>query len=289
MSTLQTAEFQLQQGEDGATNKHYNQDVQLFRLFLDSTLKYSSGLYMSDSDSLDTAQQQKLDFIAEQLGASSGKRFLDIGCGWGSLVLHLAKNYDCEVVGLTPAPRQAEFIRARAAEFGVGDLVQIQVTHFQETSFSARSFDGMSMVGSIVHMFNKPAVLAECYRLCKRKGRVYLSESCYRNQAKHDDFESRPGSRYVSRDIFGWGDMVPLSTYVRGFEDAGFSLVGLRDLTADYHTTIEAWRANTLARSEEFEAIEKGSTERYVRYFETANAGWGYTTKHYALTASRSR
>ncbi len=279
----------LLDAERGVTNSHYNQDVKAFALFLDSTLKYSSGLYLSDADDLDRAQQQKLDYIAEQLQAGPGKRFLDIGCGWGSLVLHLAGKYECEVVGLTPAPQQAEYIRNRVHARGLADRVSIQVTHFQETRFPDESFDGASMVGSIVHMRNKATVIAESHRVCKRRGRLYLSESCYRNHAKKQEFENRPGSLLVSHGIFGWGDMTPVSNYVRYVEDAGFSLIGLRDLTADYRRTIEAWRANLIRNRDEFDACLPQQSEKYIRYFEAANAGWGYTTKHYAVIASRSR
>jgi len=281
--------LRLQDGEREITNNHYNQDARVFALFLDPTLKYSSGLYVHESDDLARAQQQKLDYIAEQLDAKPGKRFLDIGCGWGSLVFHLAGKYACEVVGLTPAPQQAAFIRARARELGLSDRVTIEVSHVQETRFPEASFDGASMVGSIVHMMDKAAVVAECYRICKRRGRLYLSESCYRNHARKQEFENRPGSLMVRHDIFGWGDMTPLSSYVRYMEDAGFSVIAMRDLTADYRRTIEDWRANLLRNRAEFDACVPGESDKYIRYFEAANAGWGYTTKHYAVVGARSR
>ena len=287
--TAEPRSLRLMEGESEATNSHYNQDARVFALFLDPTLKYSSGIYLSETDDLARAQQQKLDYIAAQLGAAPGKRFLDIGCGWGSLVFHLAGKYQCEVVGLTPAPQQAEFIRARARDLGLTDRVKIEVTHFQETGFPDHSFDGASMVGSIVHMMDKASVIAESYRVCKRRGRLYLSESCYRNHVKKQEFEGRPGSMLVSHGIFGWGDMTPVSNYVRYIEDAGFSLIGFRDLTADYHRTIEDWRANLIRNKAQFETYVPGESDKYIRYFEAANAGWGYTTKHYAVVAARSR
>lgn len=279
----------LTEGEGGATNGHYNQDPRVFALFLDPTLKYSSGIYTSETDDLARAQQQKLDYIAQQLEAAPGKRFLDIGCGWGSLVFHLAGKYQCEVVGLTPAPHQAEFIRERARELGLAERVTITVTHFQETGFPERSFDGVSLVGSIVHMADKSSVVAESHRITKRKGKLYLSESCYRNALKKQEFENRPGSLHVANNIFGWVDMPPVSNYVRYMEDAGYSVVGLRDLTSDYHQTIEAWRANLIRNRAQFEELAPGEYDSYIRYFEAANAGWGFTTKHYAVIGARNR
>ena len=279
----------LKPGEREISNKHYNQDPRVFELFLDPTLKYSSGLYLTETDDLALAQQQKLDYIAEQLDAAPGKRFLDIGCGWGALTLHLAGKYQCEVVGLTPAPEQAEFIQARASARGLSARVNIVVTHFQESRFPTRGFDGMSFVGSIVHMMDKAAVIAECFRLCKPKGRIYVSESCYRNSARRREFEHRPGSLLVSEGIFGFADMPPVSDYVRHLEEAGFSLIGLRDLSADYRRTIEDWRANLLRNQARFERYAPGEFDKYVKYFEVANAGWGFVTKHYAVVGTRSR
>jgi cyclopropane-fatty-acyl-phospholipid synthase len=279
----------LQEGEGGSTNGHYDQEPRVFGLFLDPTLKYSSGIYASDTDDLALAQQQKLDYIAEQLAAAPGKRFLDIGCGWGSLAFHLADKYGCDVVGLTPAPHQAEYIRERAHERGLANRVTVKVTHFQETRLPDKSFDGASLVGSIVHMMDKASVVAETYRICKPKGRLYLSESCYRNAARKAEFETRPGSLHVANSIFGLVDMPPVSNYARYMEDAGYSLIGLRDLTADYHRTIEDWRANLIRNKAQFESHAPGEWDKYIRYFEAANAGWGFTTKHYAIIGARSR
>lgn len=231
----------LHEEERGKTNQHYDQDPAIFSLFLDQSMKYSAGLFLSEDDDLDRAQMQKMAFVADQLGLRGGER------------------------------------------------VHIEVGHFQETSFPARSFDGISLLGSIVHMRDKPGVLAECFRLCKQRGRVYLSESCFRNAAIEREFAERPGTLFVRDSIFGWGELLPVSHYVQCFEDAGFSLVGLTDLTADYYRTIEHWRSNALARREQLDAIEPGLTDKLVHYFEISNAGWGYTSKHYALVGARSR
>lgn len=279
----------LQEAERGHTNSHYDQDPRLFQLFLDPTMKYSSGLFLNEDDNLERAQRQKMDFVADQLGLRGGERVLDIGCGWGALVLHLAERRGCEVVGFTPSPKQAAFIQQRAQALGVAERVQVQVTHVQDNRQPSQSFDAITLLGSIVHMKDKAGVLSECYRLCRRRARVYLSESCFRNAAREREFAERPGTLFVRDSIFGWGELIPLSHYVRFFEDAGFSLTGLTDLTEHYYRTIEHWRSNALANREALEALEAGVTDKLVHYFEISNAGWGYTTKHYALVGSRSR
>jgi cyclopropane-fatty-acyl-phospholipid synthase len=277
------------QGVTARTNTHYDRDPRLFELFLDRSLKYSSGLYADGARDLDSAQEAKLKYVGECLGVRPGMRLLDIGCGWGSLVLHFASRYGCNVVGVTPAARQAELIRHRADRLGVSDRVEIRVGAFDDVDLEPGSFDGLTMLGSLIHFPDKEAAVARCYKLCARRARVYFSESCFRSASVKRAFDSRPGTIFVREDIFGWGEIIPLSSYLQLFEEAGFSLAGARDLTRDYAKTIDAWSENVRANAAELEQVEAGSVERLLRYFATANAGWGFTTKHYALSFDRSR
>ncbi|WNG18675.1 SAM-dependent methyltransferase [Cystobacter fuscus] len=273
----------------GVTNTHYDQDPRLFQLFLDASMKYSPGLFPEGNEDLETAQHKKMHFIARQLGLQGGERVLDVGCGWGSLVCFLAREYGCEVVGVTPAARQADYIRARAARLGVAGKVRIEVGHFHEVSLPTGAFQGISFVGSITHFPDKPGTLARAWSLLKPTGNVYLSETCFGNAAKRREFESRPGTKFVLQDTFGWAELIPVSDYVRYFEDAGFSLRGLVDLTAEYSRTIELWSENARRNSQALDAIEPNLSERLLKYFEISNAGWGYTSKQYALVASKRR
>ncbi len=249
----------------------------------------SPGLFPEGNEDLETAQIKKMHFIAQQLGIEGGERVLDVGCGWGGLVCFLAKEHRCAVVGVTPAPRQADYIRARASRLGIADRVRIVVGHFHEVSLAPGSFDGVSFVGSITHFQDKPGTLVKAWSLLKPSGNVYLSETCFASAAKRREFESRPGTRFVLQDTFGWAELIPVSDYVRYFEDAGFSLRGLTDLTEAFYRTIEIWSQNAERNREALDAIESGLSERLLRYFEISNAGWGYTSKQYAVIASKRR
>jgi cyclopropane-fatty-acyl-phospholipid synthase len=271
-----------------ATNRHYELPVDLFAVYLDRRLKYSSGLYSDNADDLDHAQTNKLRFVARQLGIAGGERVLDIGCGWGSLVLFMAQEFACHTVGVTPSLPQAEYIRAEAERMGVGDLVTLEIGSFADTDLTGR-FDAVTMLGSIVHMPNRTAVLAKAYQLLRRGGALYLSESCFRDQATYQEFSRRPGTKQVTEEIFGFADMVPLSMLVEAVETAGFSLAGLTDLTPHYYRTIEEWERRAEAARDRIELVEPGMSGPLIQYLQTANAGWGYTTKHYALSALRTR
>jgi cyclopropane-fatty-acyl-phospholipid synthase len=272
-----------------ATNQHYDQDPELFGLFLDPLRKYSSGLYESPSDTLATAQERKLRFVACRLDLTGGETLLDVGCGWGSLLLFMAAEYGCRTTGISPAPRQHAYIAERARERGIADLVHTEATDFEHAGLPLRSFDAITMLGSIVHMPSLDDAFGKARRLLRRGGTLYVSESCFRSSAARDAHGGRAGTEFVRDGIFGWGDMRPLSALVQSAEDAGFSVIAVDDLTAHYHRTIEDWLVNVRRSRPQIEEIAPGYAAELERYLEIANAGWGYTTKHYALTCSNSR
>ena len=210
-------------GTTADTNQHYDLDPRIFTLFLDGSHKYSSALYGSPDESLDDAQRRKLHFVADRLGLRGGERLLDIGCGWGSLVLFMAAEYGCHTVGISPAPRQLDHIAEQSAARGLADRVRTVLGHVEELSLPAGRFDAVTMLGSIVHMPDLDRVFATCRDALRRGGRLYVSESCFRNEAARTRFGDRGGAAYVRDAIFGWGDLRPLSRLVRAAEDAGFA------------------------------------------------------------------
>lgn len=269
-----------------ATNTHYELPPEYFAAFLDRRMKYSSGLYRGESMSLDDAQTAKVRFVGEQLQLQTGSELLDIGCGWGSFTLFAAEELGCNVTAITPAASQAEHIRRQAVDRGISDRVRVLVGAFTELTVDGR-YDGVSMLGSIIHMPDQRQVLTDARQLLRPGGRLYLSESCFRSEEMYAEFQSRPGTVHVMETTFGFADMVPLSRLVAAAESAGFSLTGLTDLTDDYYRTIEAWIDN--ARHNRDTVDRYGNSEELLRYLEVANAGWGFTSKHYALVAARRR
>jgi cyclopropane-fatty-acyl-phospholipid synthase len=271
-----------------ATNRHYELPTAFFAAYLDRRLKYSSGLYRDPGTTLDQAQTAKLHFVAQRLGLSAGSHVLDIGCGWGSLVLFMATEYGCRVMGVTPSASQAAYIIERAEELGVADRIYIEGGSFGELRIDGR-YDAVTMLGSIIHMPDRAFVLEKIKGLLRQNGVLYLSESCFRDWRTYEKFSARPGTRHVTEGIFGFADMVPLSALVNAVESAGFSLTGLTDLTAHYRRTTTDWETRALANRDDIEKAAPGMFDPLIRYLQTASAGWGYTTKHYALTAVRSR
>jgi len=277
------------QGEQGATLQHYNLEPRIFELFLDPYMKYTCGLYPTGKESLAEAQLNSLEFIARQLNISGGEQVLDVGCGWGSLLLFLAQRFSCRGWGVTPALNQVEYVHKRALDWGQAPLIKVEHSHFQDLYLPSETFDAVTFVGSSCHMDDKQGVLQECYRLLKPKGRIYISESCFRNRRKYEELSDRPSTRFVHEEVFGWGNLVPLSVILSALEDAGFSLTGLTDLTNHYYHTNEDWMNNINQNSALLEAIQPGVVDKLLRCLEIANAAWGFTTKQYAVVATKKR
>ncbi|MBF6134884.1 class I SAM-dependent methyltransferase [Nocardia otitidiscaviarum] len=271
------------------TNQHYDLDPDIFGQFLDPLRKYSSALYESDGDTLEVAQRNKLRFVADRLGLRGGEQLMDVGCGWGALILFMAEEFGCDALGISPAPRQHEYIAEQASVRGVADRVRTRVGHFERLELPARSVDAVSMLGSIVHMPDLDEVFRRVRAVLRRGGTLYVSESCFRNAAAHRAFDERAGTEFVRADIFGWGDLRPLSDLVTAAEDAGFSIISVDDLTEHYRRTIDDWIANVDAAADRIDVHRTGLAATLRHYLEIANAGWGYTTKHYALVCRNAR
>jgi cyclopropane-fatty-acyl-phospholipid synthase len=195
----------------------------------------------------------------------------------------------CHVVGVTPSRPQREYILRRAGELGVADRVEVELGRFTATDLGEARFDAVSMIGSIVHMPDRVAVLAAARRRLRAGGRLYLSESCFRNRRIFEEYRQSPGFQYVGEEIFGFGEMVPLAELIAGAESVAFSIVGVSDLTAHYPRTIEDWATRARENRERIEKAAPGTTDRLLHYFKIGAAAFGYTTKHYAFVAERSR
>lgn len=271
-----------------ATNVHYEQPAELFEAFLGRHMKYTCALFSGQDDSLDDAQEAYLRVIARQLGLSGGEQVLDVGCGWGSLSLFLAGQLGCHVVAVTPSRVQAGYVQRRAAEAGAGHLVRVEIGPFQTVALPARSFDAVAMVEVIEHLPEHRQPLDKAYRLLRLGGRLFLSASCYRSRADKEEFESRPASMHAL-SLYGFTAMSPLSQLLSELEDAGFSIAGLIDTTAHYGPTMDRWHQSIEQNRDLMEAVRPGFADELVRYLDTARASFGYTAKHYAVTAVRSR
>jgi cyclopropane-fatty-acyl-phospholipid synthase len=262
-----------------AVRHHYDVSNDFFKLFLDSSMTYSCALYSRGASTLEEAQLQKRELVCTKLALREGERLLDVGCGWGSFVLHAAARHGVSAVGITLSPNQAELARRRVAKAGLEGRVEIRLADYRDLDASER-FDAIASIGMVEHVGASKidAYAAQLAGLLGPGGRL-LNHGIAR--LRHGDPEAGPFSqRYV------FPDAAPLhvSRVILALERAGFEPTHVEGLRQDYVDTLSEWIRRLDANREQAERIGGPPTRERVRvwrlYLRAARNGFvtGFTS-----------
>lgn len=216
---------------------HYDLSNEFYAFILDPHMAYSSAYFTSDAPdyTLEDAQRDKLDLVARKLGVGAGDRHLDIGCGWGSMALHIAEAYGAQVVGVTISAEQKAFIDARIAERGLGDRVEIRLQDYREVADGP--FDTISSIemGEHVGQKNYPTYVGQIHRLLRPGGRMVIQQMSR---------TTRPGGGpFIEAFIAPDMHMRPVGQTVDLIEQAGLEVRDVHALREHYVRTVDAWYA----------------------------------------------
>src|SRR5262249_55517577 len=154
---------------------HYQHDPAIFSLVLDSQLTYSTGIFLDPREDLETAQQRKFARVRQLLAIQPGEQVLDVGCGWGSILLNLARHTQGELRGITLSAQQRAVALQRAGERGLADRVRIDLCHVEDLALPPESLDVVLFSGSIVHMHNREEIYELVGRALRPGGRLLVS------------------------------------------------------------------------------------------------------------------
>jgi cyclopropane-fatty-acyl-phospholipid synthase len=220
-----------------AVRYHYDVSNDFYRLFLDEQMVYSCAYFTSPEMSLDAAQQAKLDMICRKLRLKPGQRLLDVGCGWGGLVMHAARTYGVDATGITLSSRQVELSNERIASAGLGASCRVQLQDYREVP-EERPFDVLVSIGMFEHVGQAllPAYFQKASRLLRRGG-VFLNHGIASRAA---DVIQR-GPSFSDTYVFPDGELVPISTTLRAAEEAGFEVRDVESLREHYALTLRHW------------------------------------------------
>ncbi len=237
-----------------AIQHHYDVSNRFYRLVLGPTMVYSCAYFASEDDSLDEAQTRKLDVVCRKLNLKPGERMLDVGCGWGSLVIHAATHYGVRAVGVTISPSQTELARARVREAGLEDAIEIRLADYRDTSDGP--YDKIASVGMVEHVGTAqlPAYFAHLRELLKPGG-VLLNHGIVRPRE-----QKRNPKSFAWRFVFPDGELQTLSRVLDEMEKAGFDPRDAESLREHYALTLRAWYANQLANQKQ--CIREAGEER---------------------------
>jgi cyclopropane-fatty-acyl-phospholipid synthase len=220
-----------------AVRHHYDVSNEFFSLFLDESMTYSCAFFAEGAETLEQAQEEKLDTVARKLTLQEGERVLDVGCGWGAFPLRAATKYGARVVGITLSPPQAERARQRAEEAGVADLVEVRVMDYRDLTASGERFDAIASIGMVEHVGEEQIdVYARTLAGLLEPGGRLLNHGIAR--LRHTDPEA---GAFSERYVFPDGEPLHLSRILLALERAGFVTRHVSEHGADYAETLRHW------------------------------------------------
>jgi cyclopropane-fatty-acyl-phospholipid synthase len=223
-----------------AISHHYDVGNDFYRIVLGESMTYSCARFVDDDMSLDDAQAAKHDLVAHKLGLDqrSGMRLLDVGCGWGSMVIHAAARYGVDAVGITISREQAELARKRVGEAGVGDKVEIRLQDYRE--LGAETFDAISSIGMAEHVGAKR--IDEYFGVLRQ---ALVPTGRLLNHAISAVGGSKLGRHsFVGRYVFPDGELLDVGDTVLAMERAGFEVRDVESLREHYAKTLRKWVSN---------------------------------------------
>jgi cyclopropane-fatty-acyl-phospholipid synthase len=229
-----------------AVRFHYDVGLDFYRLWLDARLTYSCAYFERPdhpATDLDAAQEAKLELICRKLDLRPGQRLLDIGSGWGSLIVYAAQRHGVDAVGVTLSERQATEANRRATEAGVGDRVRAEVRDYRDLA-PLGTFDAIASVGMFEHVgdANLRAYFEAAREVLAPGGRFLNHGIATNERARPRGSDRRRNSRFVERYVFPDGELVPVERAIAVARDAvGFDLLDVQLLRPHYALTLRAW------------------------------------------------
>ena len=248
---------------------HYDLSNQFYALWLDQAMVYSCAYFEQPSDDLEQAQQAKLDHICRKLLLKPADRLLDIGCGWGALVIHAARHYGVRAHGVTLSARQLELARQRIAEAGLEDRVTVELRDYRDLQGDSK-YDKIASVGMFEHvgLRNLPVYFSIVHRLLKPAG-LFLNHGI-----THDveGWNKTLSTEFINRYVFPGGQLDTVSNIQRRMENARFEIADVEALRPHYALTLRHWVARLERHHEQALRYVGESTYRVWRLYMAACA-----------------
>jgi cyclopropane-fatty-acyl-phospholipid synthase len=214
---------------------HYDLSNDFFALFLDRSMTYSCAFFSRDGSSLEAAQTAKLALTASKLALETGQRVLDVGCGWGSFAIHVAREHDVSVTGITLSEPQAQLARQRVAEAGLSDRIDIRVTDYRE--LAGEPFDAIASIGMVEHVgASRIDEYARTLARLLRPGGRLLNHGIAR--LRMGEPEAGP---FSERYVFPDAAPLHLSRIQLALERAGLETDHVEGFRSDYAETLRHW------------------------------------------------
>ncbi|MGW4034325.1 class I SAM-dependent methyltransferase [Streptomyces sp. NPDC004838] len=252
-----------------AISHHYDVGNDFYELVLGPSMVYSCAYWEAENATLEDAQRDKLDLVCRKLGLKKGDRLLDVGCGWGSMAMHAAKEYGVQVTGVTLSREQATYARKRIAEAGLTDRVEIRVQDYRDVRDGP--YDAISSIGMAEHVgsVRYQEYATQLHALLKPGGRL-LNHQIARRPEKNE--AAYRVDEFIDRYVFPDGELSPLGRTVAGLEEAGFEVRDVESIREHYALTLRRWVANLEAQWRRAMTLSSPGRARVWRIYMAASA-----------------
>ena len=253
---------------------HYDVSNDFYRLWLDDNMVYSCAYFEQGNEDLATAQIKKIDHILTKIQLKPGHRLLDIGCGWGTLVLRAASKFGAHCVGVTLSQNQFDLATERVKEAGLSNRIEIRLQDYRDIT---GQFDRISSVGMFEHVGKKnlPTYFA---RVCEllTDGGIAMNHGITSTDADSSG-NSLGGGEFIERYVFPNGELPHISLALEAAQRGGLEAIDVESLRRHYARTLEIWTQNFEKHSAE---ILKMVGEEKFRIWRVYLAGCAYTFEH---------
>ncbi|MFF9589640.1 class I SAM-dependent methyltransferase [Streptomyces sp. NPDC014646] len=254
--------------DKAAISHHYDVGNDFYELFLGPSMVYSCG-YWEDGGTLEEAQRDKLDLVCRKLALKEGDRLLDIGCGWGSMAIHAAREYGARVTGVTLSAEQAAYARKRVADEGLADRVEIRVQDYRDVRDGP--YDAVSSIGMAEHVgavrFRDYA--DDVHALLKPGGRL-LNHQIARRPEK--DESAYHVDEFIDAYVFPDGELAPVGRTMAILEEAGFEARDVESIREHYALTLRGWVTNLEKHWDRAVRLTSAGRARVWRLYMAASA-----------------
>ncbi len=259
--------------DTAAVAYHYNASNSFYKLWLDEQMVYSCAYFSSPEDSLDQAQAAKLDLICRKLRLKPGQKLLDIGCGWGALIVHAAKYFGADATGITLSEPQVEEAQKRIRDAGLQGRCKVHLQDYREIE-PEQNFDALSSIGMFEHV--GAALLPEYFERALghlKPGGVFLNHGI----ALNANLKTMPPGSFIDSYVFPDGETVAINLTLQRAEEAGWEVRDVESLRQHYVLTLRAWVGNLEANREAALKVVDEATYRVWRLY-MASSAYGFST-----------
>ncbi|WP_102125662.1 SAM-dependent methyltransferase [Deinococcus planocerae] len=263
-----------------AVQAHYDVSNDFYRLWLDTRMVYSCAYFPRGTETLDEAQEAKLELICRKLRLKGGERLLDLGCGWGGLAIYAAQRYGVRVLGVTLSEAQLHEGRARVKAAGLSHLVTLELRDYRDVT---GEFDKIASVGMAEHVGrrNMPEYFAAAHRVLKPGG-LMMNHAIADGLGQARVSNLIQSGNFARRYVFPDGELLPIWETLKYVDAALFEVRDVENLREHYARTTALWARRLEARGDE--ALAALGEERYRLWRIYLNAcGYYFSAGHLSI------